>query len=222
MLYEELAEICGPVLRKVLDHPFWAGLRDGSLPVGSLARFVEQDAGFLLPAYARALARCAAVAPDEADTFLFGQSVTGTLDARDELRSSYLSLAGELGLPELDARPAIHAATHAHTSFFTAASASSFHAGVGALLPMVWFNAEVSDNLLRNAVPGTRYVPWIRSYHPGESYQYAVQAFRDMADRVGESSSAAQRRVIIDQFSLSIRYEWAFAECCAGQPSWPV
>ncbi|ACZ87081.1 TenA family protein [Streptosporangium roseum] len=222
MLQEELMEIRDPLLRKVQDHPFWSGLRDGSLPGEALARFVQQDTGFLLPAYARALARCAAAAPDDADTLLLGQSVVGTLTARDRLRRAYTTLAGELGLPELQAGLPADPATQAHASFFAAASARSFYAGVGALLPMVWFNAEVSDNLRRDAAPGSRYLPWIEVYHPGDSYGYAVRAFLDMVDRAGESCSARERQLIVEQFSISVRYEWAFAECCIRQPSWPV
>lgn len=212
LLHEELREIRDPVLRKVQDHPFWSGLRDGSLPPAALAHFVEQDTAFLLPAYARALARCAAAARDDADTLLLGQSIAGTLEARDNLRRSYRALAPGLGLPDLAEAPVASPATGAHASFFAAATARSFAAGVGALLPMVWFNAEVSDNLVRNAAPGSRYLPWIEVYHPGESYQYAVQAFLDMTDRVGETCSAGDRQLIIEQFSNSIRYEWAFAD----------
>lgn len=214
MLHEELREIRDPVLRKVQDHPFWSGLRDGSLPADALARFVRQDTGFLLPAYARALARCAAAAPDDADTALLARSATASLEAAGRLRDAYTGLAPELGLPALDESGGPDAATLAHASFFTAASAASFHAGVGALLPMVWFNAEVSDRLRDGAAPGSRYRPWIDVYHPGDSYQYAVRAFLDMADRAGASGSAREREVIVDQFTLGVRYEPAFADCC--------
>ena len=216
MLREELREIRDPVLRKVQAHPFWAGLRDGSLPVEALVHFVEQDTGFLLPAYARALARCAAVAKDDADTLLLGQSVAGTLDARDRLRRSATELAEQLALPALAPRPSIDPTMLAHTSFLTAATATSFHGGIGALLPMVWFNAEVSDTLKREAAPGSRYLPWIEAYHPGESYRYAVEAFLDMAARAVENGSSRQRQLVIEQFSISIRYELAFAESCTG------
>lgn len=214
MLHEELMKVGNPVLQQVQAHPFWSGLRDGSLPSEALTHFVEQDTGFLLPAYARALARCAAAAPADADTFLLGHSVAATLEARDKLRQAYTSLEGELGLPVLGDRVQPDPATHVHASFFAEASAASYYAGIGALLPMVWFNAEVSDNLKRGAVPGSRYLRWIEVYHPGESYQYAVRAFFDMADRAGESCSASQRQLIVDQFAASTRYELAFAQCC--------
>ena len=132
MLHDELREIREPVLAKVLEHPFWAGLRDGSLPPDALARFVWQDTAFLLPAYARALARCAAAAPGDADALLLGQSVVGTLTARDELRESYAALAPELGLPPLGTASPATCATQAYASFFAAASAHSFSSGIGA------------------------------------------------------------------------------------------
>jgi thiaminase/transcriptional activator TenA len=247
MLHTELREIADPVLRKVQDHPFWAGLRDGTLPGEALAYFVEQDTAFLLPAYARALARCAAVAADDTDAALLAQSAASSLYARDRLRAAYQAMAGQLGTPQLstpelgtpqlstpqlgtpqlstgqlDDLPAPGPATHAHASYFAAASAASFHDGLGALLPMVWFNAGVSDHLKDNAVPGTRYVPWIETYHPGESYKPAVQGFQDMVDRAAEACSPRQRQLIVEQFSVSIRYEWAFADGCLRHPSWPV
>jgi thiaminase/transcriptional activator TenA len=222
MLSDELLEIADPVLRKVKDHPFWSGQRDGSLPGEALAHFVQQDTAYLLPAYARALARCAAAATSDGHALLFGRSIFGTLEAKDKLRKAYGELAPELGTPSLPEDLEIDPATHAHTSFFAAASATSFHAGVGALLPMVWFNFQVSNNLKEHHEPGSKYAKWIEVYHPGETYSYAVKAFLGMVDQVGAASSASQRQEVIDNFSISIRYEWAFAECNWRQPTWPV
>lgn len=215
-LHEELREIRDPVLRAVQDHPFWSGIRDGSLPPAALAHFLAQDTGFLLPAYARALARCAAAATDDAHTLLLGRSVAGTLEARDRLRANSAALADATGLPAVLGNPPIDPVTRAHTAFLTAATADSFPAGLGALLPMVWFNAEVSDRLLRDTVPESRYQPWVEAYHPGESYGYAVRAFLAMVDDVGKNGTARQRAALIEQFSISIRYEWAFAESCTA------
>ncbi|MDM4718186.1 hypothetical protein QTQ03_00740 [Micromonospora sp. WMMA1363] len=218
-LHEELREIRGPVLRAVQDHPFWSGIRDGSLPPAALAHFLAQDTGYLLPTYARALARCAAAAHDDTHTLLLGRSVAGTLEARDRLRANSAGLAAATGLPEPLGDPPIDPVTEAHTAFLTAATAASFPAGVGALLPMVWFNAEVSDRLLRDTAPDSRYRPWVEAYHPGESYRYAVAAFLDMADDVGKDGTARRRATLIEQFSISIRYEWAFAESCTASLS---
>lgn len=228
MLHEHLQALAEPVLRKVIDHPFWSGLRDGSLPPESLTHFVEQDTGFLLPAYARALARCATMAADDAHVALLGRSIVGTLGARDRLRATYAELAGQLGAappataPPGQASPAVDPGTCAHAAFFQAASTTSAAAGVGALLPMVWFNFHVSDDLRRNHHPGSRYAPWIEAYHPGQDYRRAVHAFLSMADELGEQLSAAGRCELVENFVTSTRYEWLFAETSWTRPQWPV
>ncbi|MET9863927.1 TenA family transcriptional regulator [Streptomyces smyrnaeus] len=222
-LSDQLKELAAPVLEKVLAHPFWSGLRDGSLPGESLAYFVEQDTGRLLPAYARALARTAAAAERDAHTALLGRSVTGTLEARDRLREKYAQLAGGMGLPEPPTQPPeAGPVTHAHCAFFNASAAASFAAGVGALLPMVWFNHRVSDDLLERHTPGSRYAEWIGTYHPGEGYRYAVRAFLGLADELGETASPAERDRLIEHFRTGVRHEWAFAESSWTRPEWPV
>ncbi|MFD9226044.1 TenA family protein [Streptomyces sp. NPDC060064] len=221
MLQEELKELAAPILDKVTAHPFWSGLRDGSLPGESLAHFVQQDTGYLLPSYTRGLARAAAAARSDECTSLLGRSITGTLEARDKLREAYGNLAGELGAPALVPDAPVDPATHAHCSFFQAATATSFAAGFGALLPMVWFNHQVSNDLLERHTPGSRYAPWIEIYHPGEGYSYAVKAFMGLTDRLGDELSGAERAELVDHFAVSTRYEWAFAEAAWSRPSWP-
>ncbi|MEV6399156.1 TenA family transcriptional regulator [Streptomyces sp. NPDC051907] len=221
MLQEELKELAAPILDKVKAHPFWSGLRDGSLPAESLAHFVQQDTGYLLPFYSRALARTAAAARSDEHVSLLARSISGTLEARDKLREAYGSLAAELDAPALDPEAAVDPATHAHCAFFQAASARSFAAGFGALLPMVWFNYQISNDLLERHTPGSRYAPWIEVYHPGEGYGYAVQAFMGTADRLGEEFGAVERAEFVKHFSVSTRYEWAFAEAAWSRPSWP-
>jgi thiaminase/transcriptional activator TenA len=221
-LHEELLVAAGPVLAKVQDHPFWAGLRDGSLPGDALSYFVQQDTRYLLPAYARALALCAATASENEHTVLFARSAASTLAARDRLWAAYVDVAAELDLPEAREQRPIDPATHAYASFFVAAAVTSPYAGVGALLPMVWFNFQVANDLVERAVPGSRYARWIDIYHPGKDYEYAVRAFLGAVDAVGARCSAAQREEIAEQFRFGVRYEWAFAESCLRQPGWPV
>jgi thiaminase (transcriptional activator TenA) len=222
VLHDELIEIAEPVLRKVIEHPFWSGLRDGTLPAEALTHFVQQDTGFLLPAYARALARCAAVAPEDSHAVLFGQSVFGTLTAKDRLRAAYVELAPKIGVKPPTEQTPIDPATHAHCSFFKAAAATSLAAGIGALLPMAWFNFNVSNDLSERHQPGSRYEPWIELYQPAEGYQFVVKKFLATADEIGEQCSPAEREQLVGHFSTSIRYEWAFAESAWRQPTWPV
>lgn len=223
MLHEELQDIAEPVLRKVLDHPFWAGLRDGSLPGEALAHFVDQDTGHLLPAYSRAMARCAAVAPADTHSIFFARSVVGTLAARDRLRAAFAELAPSIGIEPPAGQSPADPLTHAHCSFFQAAAANSLIAGVGALLPMAWFNHTVSKDLAERHVPGSVYEPWIELYQPSEGYyDHVVRRYLDLVDELAEGCSVHERATLTEQFSIGIQYEWTFAESAWRRPAWPV
>jgi len=212
MLHEELIQIAEPLLGAVREHPFWTGLADGSLPPAALARFVAQDTDHLLPVYARALARCAASAPSNAHAALLSRSAFASLEARDRLRLAYGELTPALRLVALPEIAAAEPATRAHCATFTAASATSFVVGVGALLPMVWFNHRVSDQLLERHAPGSRYEPWIQAYHPGPGYTHAVRAFLAMVDAVAEEAGPRGRDQIVESFVAAAEHEPAFAD----------
>lgn len=221
MLPEKLDKLAAPILTAVLDHPFWTGLRDGSLPGECLAHFVAQDTEHLLPAYARSLARCAATAPADGHTLVLGRSVFGTLEARNRLQQAYAELAAKLDTPPPTPASSPDPVTEAHASFFHAASARSFAAGLGALLPMVWFNFRVSDALLQRE-PGSRFEPWIDVYHPGEHYRYAVRGFVAMVEEFLATAGEREADELAGHFALGARHEWLFAEGSWRRPSWPV
>ena len=63
-----------PIYRAILEHPFVTGLTEGSLPRAAFRHYVVQDAHYLR-GYARALAGCAAKAPDESSIVMFAEHV---------------------------------------------------------------------------------------------------------------------------------------------------
>ena len=223
MLHQELMEIQEPVLRKVPDRPFWSGLRErfaarrGARALRPSGHGVPSPrlrpcAG---PVRGRRAGRGRHVPARASRSPARWRRGTGCARPMPVWRAGWACLRLMNRLP-------VDPAIHAHASFFAAASAASFHAGLGALLPMVWFNSAVSDNFERGAAPRVALPALDRGYHPGESYRHAVRAFADMADRAGEDCSARQRQLIVEHFSISIRYEWAFAECCLRPLSWPA
>jgi thiaminase len=68
----ELWQGIGDIYRGILVHPFLTGLTDGSLPHGTFAFYVVQDALYLRQ-YAQALAAVASRAPDAAGTEMFAR-----------------------------------------------------------------------------------------------------------------------------------------------------
>lgn len=87
---------------------------------------------------------------------------------------------------------------------------------------MVWFNFNISNDLVARQVPGARYARWIDAYHPGEEYGYVVKAFLGMVDEVAEQGSDADREELVAAFRTSAQYEWQFAEGAWSAPAWPA
>ncbi|MFC5723800.1 TenA family transcriptional regulator [Streptomyces gamaensis] len=223
MLRERLLRTAEPVLARVLEHPFWSGLRSGALPGEALTHFVAMDTGHLLPAYGRALARCAACARDDAHAAFLARAAAGTFEAAGRLREAFTKLAPDLGLPAPGGTPPqADPLTHAHCCFFEAAAAGSPAAAIGALLPMAHFNQRVSADLAARCAPGSRYAPWIALYQPGEVYSRVVQRYFDVAEEIAEQCGEGERRQLEDFFTQAVRHEWTFAESAWTRPVWPV
>ncbi|MER6668437.1 hypothetical protein ABT256_28060 [Amycolatopsis japonica] len=216
MLTEELRKIAEPVLRDTIGHLFWSGLRDGSLPGSALAHFVSQDTGHLLPALGRAFAGCAAMATVDSDTARLGLCAHATVESGPRLRDAFADLAPTLAVEAPAGRAPADATTLAYCSFLRAAAATSFTAGIGAVLPMMWFHMEVCVDLAARHLPGSRYVPWIEVYHPGERAWPVTREFLGMVDEIGERASASDRDQLTEYFSAAARYEWAFADSAFG------
>lgn len=223
MLRDELHEIAAPMLETVKQHPFWSGMRDGTLPAAALWHYAEQDARYLLPSYARALARCAAFAGKDSHSALFAMAAGGSFEAATSMAEQLGKLAETLGEQRDLSTPApIDPLTHAHTSFLIACTTDSFLAGVGGLLPMSLFHLYVSADLKERRAPGSRYTSWIDDYYPGDAYRGYVDMYLGMVDELGEQACAAERARLRDSFITGARYEWTFAEASWRQPSWAL
>ena len=221
MMRDELSAVAAPIVARIAAHPFWQGLRDGTLPPPSLWYFAEQDAHYVVPAYARALARTGAFAADDSHAALLCGAAHATFGSLPRLASELSKLADALGAaaaPSTIPGPAIHA----HTSFMLAAATTSFPAGAGGLLPMTWFHLEISTDLKRRHRPGSRYASWIAQYCSGDGYEAYVEEYLNMIEEVGANCSASERSELAEQFLLGARYEWAFADTAWRRQAWAV
>ncbi|MEF3115124.1 TenA family transcriptional regulator [Streptomyces chrestomyceticus] len=222
MLHQELKERAEPEWKEIIEHPFWTGVRDGSLPPGALTHFVEQCAGHVLPAYARALARTAAATRWDRHVVLLAQAAAGTVRARDRLLAAHNGLDAALGVPRADPKAPAGAITHAHTTFLHAATATTVAAGMGGLLPLAWFRQRIGDDLRQRRVPGARHNVWIDIFHPGPEYAGTVSELEGVYDELGGLMATPGRTELVEYFMLGLRYtasvtKAAWAE--AGQPT---
>lgn len=205
-------------------HPYYRGLGDGSLPEVVNRHFNRQDTFHLLPGYGRAHARCAVVAHDPAAVRFLGRMAATCFDnaAAEEEDLSGTGEAPGGGVGGTEVIPPIAPTTLAYLNFLTAASVTSYVAGLGALLPSAWLQLLVSDHLLAEHRPNTRYAATIRQSHPGEEYRRLVEQFVDLVERVARDGSQRQREELLWHFDHASRYEWAFVEAAWRLEEWPA
>jgi thiaminase (transcriptional activator TenA) len=203
----------------ILAHPFIAGLADGSLPRESFRHYVVQDAHYLR-GYARALAVCAARAPDAAGTVLFAGHAADAIAAEQGLHAGLLA---DLGIdPEAAAAEPVAPTTRAYLSYLLATvHGGSFAEALGAVLPCYWIYARVGAELAARGSADPLYARWIGTYG-GEGFQAVVESVLELTDRVGAGLSDADRAAQREHFVTTSRYEWMFWDAGWRRERWPV
>jgi thiaminase/transcriptional activator TenA len=215
----ELWQGIGDIYRGILVHPFLTGLTDGSLPQGTFAFYVVQDALYLRQ-YAQALAAVASRAPDAAGTEMFARHAA---DAVAVERALHESLLTDLGIDPAAASAAKPAPTNlAYTSYLLAAIyGGSYADGLGAILPCYWIYWEVGKELQRRGSPDPRYQRWIDTYG-GEEFGAAVRAVLAVTDELGPVLAPRERERVHQHFRVTSRYEWMFWDMGYRKQTWPI
>jgi len=218
-LTEELWAAIEELYGKILEHPFIAGLSDGTLEGDAFRFYVIQDAHYLRQ-FARALSLAAARAPQEAEIQMFNRHALGALEVERALHESFLR---DLGLDQAAVAGTPLAPTNlAYTSYLLAvAYGAPFSEALGALLPCYWIYSEVGKTLLARGSANPLYQRWIETYG-GEEFAAVVAEVLALANRIGGELGAAERARLTAHFVTTSRYEWMFWEMGYRQERWPV
>jgi thiaminase/transcriptional activator TenA len=176
-LFEALKDNTGPLWQAAQQHPFVAGLGDGSLSAERFAFFLKQDYAYLL-AYARAFAVATAKAPELELLEVCAGLVSDTLDLEMQLHRDYCAEFG-ISAAELErVEPA--AVTQAYSDFGIAVA----HQGglldlLVALAPCGVGYGEIGLQLrpatgFSNGMSGHPYKRWIETYSGDEFQRYSM------------------------------------------------
>lgn len=200
----------------VLEHPFLTGLTDGTLPAEAFRHYVVQDAHYLR-SYARALALCAAKAPDEHAVRLFAGDAAAAIAVEQGMHEEFLAEFGG----STDETPVLPT-TLAYTSYILrVAHQGSFVEGLAGVLPCYWIYARVGAELLAKSSTNPLYARWIQTYG-GEEFQQTVRAVLALSDRVGQDLAESEKARAVEHFVTTSRYEWMFWDAAWRRESWPV
>ena len=203
----------------ILEHPFLAGLTDGSLDPDAFAHYIIQDA-YYLHDFARALTAVGSKAPTHAGVSMFARHAAGAVEVELTLHESLLP---ELGVHAgtIAATP-VAPTTRAYTSYLLAtAHGGSFAEAVAAVLPCYWIYAEVGAELVKRGSPDPRYQRWINTYADPD-YQAVVTEVLALTDDIGPTLSAADEARARAHFATTARYEWMFWDAAWRREGWPI
>jgi thiaminase/transcriptional activator TenA len=218
-LSAELWSAIEGIYGEILEHPFIAGLTDGSLERETFRFYVIQDAHYLRE-YARALSVCAAKAPGEPEIAMFDQHAAGAIEVERSLHEDFFRELG-VSADELRATP-MTPTNVAYTSYLLAvAYGGSFAEALGAVLPCYWIYWEVGKALVERGSPDPLYRRWIETYG-GAEFGEIVGAVIDLTDRLGPQLSAVERRLMAEHFEVTSRYEWMFWDAGWRGEGWPL
>ncbi len=214
-LWDSIASTYGAIL----EHPFIAGLTTGDLEREAFQFYVVQDALYLQE-YSRALALCAARAPNEDATKMFAEHAAGAIAVEHQLHDSFFK---DFGLSEEDVRETEMAPTNlAYTSYLLAtAYRGSFAEALGAVLPCYWIYMEVGNELIRKGSPNPLYRRWIDTYG-GEEYADIVKRVLYLTDEVGAEVGPIEEAKMTKHFRTTARFEWMFWDMGYRREAWPV
>ena len=215
----ELWSAMDPIYRKILDHPFLHGLRDGTLDVAAFSYHLVQDVHYLRD-YARCLAVVGAKAPTATDTAMFARHAAGAVEAELSLHSTLLPALG-LDPAAVDAVPPSPSTT-AYTSYLLATvHTAGFAEGLAAVLPCYWIYQRVAGELARRGSPDLRYQQWIDAY-AGDEFAAIVKSVLDVVDSIGPTLSLAERARARRHLVTTARYEWMFWDAAYRLEPWPI
>lgn len=220
MVSERLYRAALPVWRAQLDHPFVAGLADGTLPPERFARWVRQDYLYLKE-FARLFAWAAAKADRLESMAWYAEVLHLTLHVEMDLHRRYAERFG-ISPAELEAEP-MWPTTRAYTDFLVRHAADGDMADLlAALLPCAWGYVVVARELAARPAPADpRYAEWIAQY-ASDDFAAAADRLRAELDRAAAGATPEKLRRLEEIFLVSSRYEWRFWEMCWAGEEWGV
>jgi thiaminase/transcriptional activator TenA len=214
-----LWEAAAPIQARILEHPFLAGLTDGTLPPDVFRTYVVQDSHYL-KGFARALALAAGRASADDEIVFLATAGAEAITVEHELHEGFIA---ELGLrPEDVAATPRSPTTTAYVDFMLAhAAAGSYADGLAAVLACFWIYREVGRELVAGGSPDARYARWIDTYASDE-FAAQVDELLRIVDRHAEALGPDGRERFAAIWLQGCRYEWRFWDAAWRGETWPV
>jgi thiaminase (transcriptional activator TenA) len=204
---------------KIVEMPFNAELRDGTLSPAAFRHYIIQDAHYL-EGFARALALAAAKARSADQIAILANSAAGAIHVERGLHEGFFKTFG-VTASDFKAVERSPVCDHYVSNLVKVAATEDFPIIVSALLPCFWIYMKVGKHIQRSSSPQNPYQAWIDTY-AGAEFETAVRQMIALLDELAASSSESTCIAMQRTFRHCTLLEWMFWDSAYHQRGWPV
>ncbi len=197
---------------RIMEHPFIRDLRDGTLSDDSLRFYFEQNTAYI-DAAVRARALAAGKAPDlESRDFCLERGPSG----KNELQHQMKLLAALQGRPNAEPAPTCLGYTR---HLLTIAHSRDTVDLLAAFLPCPWTYDDIGSSLEKH-LKNPLHIDWMQFYW-SEDHHLLCRNHRAIVDRLAADLPAARRAQLLDDYLISLKYEYRFWDMAYRCERWP-
>lgn len=191
----------GKVWDEIVNLSFVQELGDGTLDEDLFAFYLDQDAQYLVE-YARALADCAAAAPNTGARVHWAGGTVGAINEESAMHRTWLLDRKRLGVPS--------PITMSYTHFLRAMCAGEdYVVKVATVLPCYWLYVEIGMLMLEKNYPEHPYHEWLKLYG-GEEFKQEVQKSIALVEEAFSEAGPEQRVRAFRAYLIASAYEREF------------
>jgi thiaminase len=209
---EQLARL-GAEWQRMLEHPFLARTRDGTIPTATFANWMRQDYLFVeaaIPFIAALLAK----APDE-----HRPAHTGVLTMLEKELTLFRERAQAVGVDLAGVAPSF--VNHAYIQFLLAtAYRESYACGYTALYVAEKAYHDSWRGVLKGIDHGSPWFPFVENWG-GVAFAGYVAHLEETLDQLAAEAGPVERSRMAQLFELTMRYELAFWDMAWSGEGWP-
>jgi len=215
---QELRAAHDDLFRAFWDHPFLAGLRDGTLDRRRVVHYVAQDHQYL-SAFVRCYGLGLSLSPDREWMRFFVDNVTFLLEDETHPHHALCEAAG-VSYDEVQVER-LAPSSQAYVNHMMESGRDTLGVLLGALLPCPWTYIWAGTRLITEAPPSDAnpFAEWWRFYGSPDC-QTLLTGFCSRFDELAEDAGAIERQRMAEAFEASCHHEIRFWEMAWTLEEW--
>ena len=208
-----------PWFDAILTHPFVMSLSDGTLPEEVFARYLLDDAHYLI-GFGRALAMLSTRASTSEGGAMLARAAAQAVEAERLLHRSFLTPRGI----DPDTTEVAEASPTCRAYIGTLLADAAFgpvEVGMAGVLPCFRVYAEVGQAIVATEPTSDHpYWEWIRTYADPE-FDQTVKEAEAYTDELAGDASGPRLALMLAAYQRATRFEWMFWDAAWRGEGWP-